>query len=238
MIELKNVSYKINQDGQEKVILDNISCVFSSNCLTAITGHNGSGKSTLTKLIMGIVKATSGTILVDGKDITNLTIDERARLGINYAFQQPVSFKGITVKDLIDIASNEENSVSKACEYLSRVGLCAKEYINREFDKTLSGGEQKRIELALALAKKGNYLIFDEPEAGIDLLSFDKLTNIFDKNKCNIVVSHQEKLLSVADKVLLLENGKIKAFDSAKKVLKNYKNKTCARINGDNNEVR
>jgi len=238
MVELKNVSYIINQNGQEKIILDNISCVFDDNCLTAITGHNGSGKSTLTKIIMGIIKPSSGAILFNKKDITNLSIDERARLGISYSFQQPISFKGITIKDLIDIASNEENSVSKACEYLSRVGLCAKEYINRNFDKTLSGGEQKRIELALALAKSGDCLIFDEPEAGIDLLSFDKLTNIFDKNKCNIVVSHQEKLLNVADKILLLENGRIKAFDTAKKVLKNYKNKVCARINGENDEIR
>ncbi|MBO5954471.1 MAG: ATP-binding cassette domain-containing protein [Clostridia bacterium] len=232
MIELKNVSYIINQNGQEKVILDNVSCVFSANSLIAITGHNGSGKSTLTKIIMGIVKQTSGEILFNGKDITNLSIDERAKLGLNYAFQQPITFKGITIKDLIDIASNQENSVSKACEYLSRVGLCAKEYINRDFDKSLSGGEQKRIELALALAKNGDCLIFDEPEAGIDLLSFEKLSNIFDKLKCNIVVSHQEKLLNMADKILLLENGKIKAYDTPKKVLKNYKSAVCARIGG------
>ena len=232
MIELKNVSYIINQNGQEKVILDNISCVFSSGNFIAITGHNGSGKSTLTKIIMGIIKQTSGEILFNGKDITNLSIDERAKLGLNYAFQQPITFKGLTIKDLIDIASNQENSVSKACEYLSRVGLCAKEYINREFDRTLSGGEQKRIELALTLAKRGDCLIFDEPEAGIDLLSFEKLSNIFDKTKCNIVVSHQEKLLNMADKILLLENGKIKAFDTPKKVLKNYKNAVCVRIGG------
>ena len=232
MIELKNVSYIINQNGQEKIILDNISCVFSSASLVAITGHNGSGKSTLTKIIMGIIKQTSGEILFNGKDITNLSIDERAKLGLNYAFQQPITFKGITIKDLIDIASNQENSVSKACEYLSRVGLCAKEYINREFDKTLSGGEQKRIELALTLAKSGDCLIFDEPEAGIDLLSFEKLSNIFDKTKCNIVVSHQEKLLNMADKILLLENGKIKAFDTPKKVLSNYKSAVCIRIGG------
>lgn len=232
MIELKNVSYIINQNGQEKVILDNISCVFSSSSLVAITGHNGSGKSTLTKIIMGIIKQTSGEILFNGKDITNLSIDERAKLGLNYAFQQPITFKGVTIKDLIGIASNQENSVSKACEYLSRVGLCAKEYVNREFDKTLSGGEQKRIELALTLAKSGDCLIFDEPEAGIDLLSFEKLSNIFDKTKCNIVVSHQEKLLNMADKILLLENGKIKAFDTPKKVLKNYKNAVCVRIGG------
>lgn len=231
MIELINVTYKVVKHGQEKIILDNISCVFEDNCVVAVTGHNGSGKSTLTKIIIGIIKPTSGKILYNGKDITNLPINERANLGLNYAFQQPVLFRGITIKDLIDMATKETNTVPKACEYLSKVGLCAKEYISREFDKTLSGGEQKRIELALALAKKGNCLIFDEPEAGIDLWSFEKLNSLFEENKSYIVVSHQEKLLNRAHKILVLNNGKIERYDTAKKVLKTL-NPTCSRIKG------
>ena len=232
MIELKNITYKIMEQGQEKSILENVSCIFKNKSLTAITGHNGSGKSTLTKIIMGLIKPTSGTILLNGKDITNLSIDKRAKLGLNYAFQQPVTFSGITVKDLIDIATGENNSVSKACEYLSKVGICAKEYINRDFDKTLSGGEQKRVELALALAKKGDCLIFDEPEAGIDLWSFEKLNNLFNKEKCNIVVSHQEKLLTKADEILVLQNGKVAHFGKAKDILKKIKSLSCGKIEG------
>ncbi len=230
MLELKNITYKIVEHGKEKVILDDISCVFDDKCLTAITGHNGSGKSTLTKIIMGIVKPTRGKIFFDGEDITKLSVDKRAKLGINYAFQQPVTFKGITVKDLIDITTGEENSTDKACEYLSKVGLCARNYLDRDFDKTLSGGEQKRIELALALAKPGKCFIFDEPEAGIDLWSFDKLNNIFDNEKCYIVVSHQERLLKKADKILVMENGKIAKYGEAKTVLKSLGSGYCERL--------
>lgn len=232
MIEFKNVSYIINENGQEKVVLDNVSCVFENGCFVAITGHNGSGKSTLTKLILGIIKPTNGKIFFNGKDITNLSIDKRANLGLNYAFQQPVTFLGITIKELIDIATKEKNSVSKACNYLSRVGLCAKEYVNREFDKTLSGGELKRIELALALAKKGDWCIFDEPEAGIDLWGFEKLKSIFDNKKSYIVVSHQEKILKQATKIMVLENGKIIDYDSSAKVLKKLNAPKCSRIGG------
>lgn len=237
MIELKNISYIINDRGEEKTILNNISCVFEDNCITAITGHNGSGKSTLTKIIMGLIKPTSGQVLFNGEDITNLSVDKRANLGINYAFQQPVVFKGITIKELIDIATKEKNSVSKACEYLSRVGICAKEYINRDFDKTLSGGEQKRIELALALAKKGECIIFDEPEAGIDLWSFERLINLFDNKKCNIIVSHQKKLLENANKILVLNNGNIEQFGSSKTVLKKLNVLTCNMMEGSD-EIR
>jgi len=237
MLELKNISYIIKENGKEKIILDNISCSFSTG-VTVITGHNGSGKSTLTKIIMGIIKPTSGIVLFNGKDITNLSIDERANLGINYAFQQPVLFKGITVKELIDIATKKENTVSKACEYLSRVGLCAKEYVNRDFDKTLSGGEQKRIELALSIAKSGECYIFDEPEAGIDLWSFEHLTRIFDNSKCNIVVSHQEKLISIADNIIVLDSSKIKDLSDAKNVIKDIKTNKCRMIRGVSDEVR
>jgi len=238
MLELKNISYKVEEKGVEKIVLNNISCVFEDKTLTAITGHNGSGKSTLTKIIMGLIKPTEGKVLYNGKDITEMPIDKRANLGLNYAFQQPVTFSGITIKELIDIATKQKNSVSKACEVLSRVGICAKEYVNRDFDKTLSGGEQKRIELALALSKKGDCLIFDEPEAGIDIWSFEKLNNLFDKSKCNIVVSHQERLLKTADKILLLRNGKIEQYGKAKDVMKNIQSLTCAKIQGGKNEVR
>ena len=238
MIELKNVSYKILVDGEEKVLLDNISCVFEDRCITAITGHNGSGKSTLTKIIMGLIRPTNGRVYFNNIDITDKSIDERARMGINYAFQSPIAFKGITVKDLIDIATNEENGVSKACEVLSKVGICAKEYLDRDFDNSLSGGEQKRIELALALAKTGECYIFDEPEAGIDMWSFDKLGELFSKDKAYIVVSHQEKLLNISDKLLVLSNGKIERFGDTLDVLKSLKPMRCARIEGGNREDR
>ncbi len=231
MIELKNVTYKVKEQGETKNVIDNVSCVFEDNCIVGITGHNGSGKSTLTKIIMGIIKPTSGRVLFNGKDITNCSIAERAKMGLNYAFQQPILFSGITIKELIDIATNENNSVPKACKYLSMVGLCAKEYINRNFDKTLSGGEQKRIELALAIAKKGSCLIFDEPEAGIDLWSFEKLNEIFDRNRTYIIVSHQEKLLKNADKILVMDNGKICVYDKTINVMRQLP-KVCGKIGG------
>lgn len=230
MIVLNNITYIVEDKGNKKVILDNISIKFEDNCVTAITGQNGSGKSTLTKIIIGIIRPTSGQILFNGTDITNYSIDERVKLGINYAFQQPITFKGLTIKELIDIATKQENSIPKACEYLSRVGICAKDYINRDFDKTLSGGEQKRIELALALAQNGNTVIFDEPEAGIDIWSFDRLNKIFEKNKSYIVVSHQTKFLSSADKIVVMQNGKIVQYDDAKTVLKNLKHTTCKKV--------
>lgn len=238
MLELKNITYKVIENNKEKTILDNVSCVFSDNLVTAITGHNGSGKSTLTKIIMGIVKPTSGSVIYNGEDITDMSIDERARLGINYAFQLPITFKGMTVKELLDIASNEENSVPKACEYLSKVGICAKDYIERDYDKTLSGGELKRIELAMTIAKKGDTIIFDEPEAGIDLWSFERLNNLFDTNKSYIVVSHQQRLLERADKILVLDSGKVKDYGDSKKVLKNLGKLACARVLGGKDAVR
>lgn len=230
MIELNNITYIVEDKGIKKTILDNISIKFEDNCITAITGQNGSGKSTLTKIIIGIIKPTSGQILYNGADITNYTIGERVKLGINYAFQQPITFKGMTVKELIDIASNQNNSIPKACEYLSRVGICAKDYIERDFDKTLSGGEQKRIELAITLAQNGNTVIFDEPEAGIDIWSFDRLSKIFEKNISYIVVSHQTKFLSSADKIVVMENGRVTQYGPAKDILKNLKRITCKKV--------
>ena len=238
MLELKNISYSVVERDNVKTILNDISCVFDDDSITAITGHNGSGKSTLTKIIMGIIQPTQGKIYFNNIDITDMPIDERAKLGINYAFQQPITFKGITVKDLIGMASNSENSVSNACDYLSRVGICAKDYINRDFDKTLSGGEQKRIELALALAKKGKCIIFDEPEAGIDLWSFDRLSEIFDKDKLYIIVSHQERLLKRADKIMVLENGRLVTYDTAGKVLNELNKMKCRKNIGGIDEIR
>ena len=234
MIELKNITYKVTENGQEKIILDDVSCEFKDSCVTAITGHNGSGKSTLTKIIMGLIKPTDGQVIFNGKNITNKTIDERAKLGLNYAFQQPVEFRGVTIKELIDIATKQQNSVPKACEYLSKVGICAKEYIDRDFDKTLSGGEKKRVELALALAKKGTCYIFDEPEAGIDLWSFEKLSELFEKEKAYIVVTHQERLLKKADYILYLKNGKVEEYGKTKQVLNKINMGACARIGGKN----
>lgn len=238
MLELKNISYIVKNGKEKKTILDNFSYTFKDNCITAITGHNGSGKSTLTKIIMGIVKPTSGKVILNGVDITNLTIDERANLGVNYAFQQPVVFKGLTIKDMIDIATQCNNSVPTACEYLSKVGICARDYINRDFDKTLSGGEQKRVELALALAKKGDTVIFDEPEAGIDLWSFDKLSSVFEKNKSYIVVSHQTRLLERADEIIVMSKGKISDAGKSQEVLKNMGKLTCNKIEGVDDETR
>lgn len=245
MLELKNISYvvdienvqksnvKTQKEVKERRILDNFSYTFKDNCITAITGHNGSGKSTLTKIIMGIVKPTSGKILYNGQDITNMSISERAKLGLNYAFQQPIVFKGITIKEMIDLATGKKNTVPQACEYLSKVGICAKDYISREYDKTLSGGEQKRIEIALALAKSGDTVIFDEPEAGIDLWSFDKLAKMFEKDKSYIVVSHQTRLLECADEIIVLNQGKIAMSGKGKDVLSKMGKMACTKIRGE-----
>lgn len=238
MIELQNITYTVEENGTKKIILDNFSYKFQDSAITAITGQNGSGKSTLTKLIIGILKPDSGKILFKGVDITNMSISQRAKLGINYAFQQPIVFKGVTVKELIDIATNKNNKVSDACNYLSKVGLCAKEYINREFDSTLSGGEQKRIELALALAKAGDCFIFDEPESGIDLWSVEKLNTLFDRSKTIIVVSHQEKLLNNADNILVLAEGKLKLSGNKKDVLNQLNYKSCGMVSGGENGTR
>ena len=207
MLKLENITYKKNG----KTILDNINLNIESGKLFVITGPNGSGKSTLAKIIMGLIKPTNGKIILNDKDITNLPIHERANLGISYAFQTPVTFKGLTVKNLFD-AVKKDTEFETIKSYLRKVGLCAREYINRDFDDTLSGGERKRIEIALILYKNGILNIFDEPEAGIDLWSFDNLIKIFkkkNKKKTTIIISHQEKILNIADEIILLNNGKI-----------------------------
>ena len=180
MLELQNISYQVDEEGKDKEIIKDISLKIDGR-FTAITGPNGGGKSTLAKIIAGIVTPTSGKILLDGEDITELSITDRARKGISFAFQQPVRFKGITVKDLITLAAGEPINAGKACEYLSEVGLCAREYINREVNASLSGGELKRIEIAMILARGTSVSIFDEPEAGIDLWSFNNLIDVFEK---------------------------------------------------------
>lgn len=216
MLELKNISYIVSDDtNKEKEILKDVSAVFNERFI-AITGPNGGGKSTLAKIIAGIIKPTSGQIILDGEDITELSITERANKGVSFAFQQPVKFKGITVKDLIKLAAGKEISTSEACAYLSEVGLCAKDYINREVNASLSGGELKRIEIATIIARGTKLSIFDEPEAGIDLWSFKNLISVFEKmhtkiNGSIIIISHQERILNIADKILVLSGGQVSA---------------------------
>ena len=207
MLDFKNVSYSVG----EKEILKNISVTLDDRFI-AITGPNGSGKSTMAKLIAGIIKPTEGRIFMDGVDITDMSITERANAGISFAFQQPVRFKGITVKDLISLAAGKKTNVSEACSYLSEVGLCAKDYINREVDGSLSGGELKRIEIAMINARGTKLSVFDEPEAGIDLWSFNNLIKVFENmhertNGMIVIISHQERILNIADKILVLANG-------------------------------
>lgn len=221
MLELKNVSYF----RDNKQILNNISLKIDNSKLVAITGPNGSGKSTLAKIIMGILKPDSGSIFFDGKDITAMGITDRAKLGIGFAFQQPVKFKGLTVRDLIEISSGNTINVSEACNYLSDVGLCAKDYLNREVSNSLSGGELKRIEIAMLAAKKSKLTVFDEPEAGIDLWSFNSLISVFEKmhseisNSSIVIISHQEKILNIADEIILLVDGKVQAVGQKEEVL-------------------
>ena len=206
MLELKNISYHVN-DGDGKDILNQVNLKIDQR-FTAITGPNGGGKSTLAKLIAGIIQPT------EGQDITELSVTERARLGISFAFQQPVRFKGITVLDLIRLAAGERLSVDGACKYLSEVGLCARDYINREVNASLSGGELKRIEIATVIARGTKLSVFDEPEAGIDLWSFQNLIKVFEnmhgQTQGNIVIiSHQERILNIADEIVVIASGEI-----------------------------
>ena len=206
MLELQNIGYAVEEGNTRKEILKNISLKIDDR-FVAITGPNGGGKSTLAKIIAGINKPTSGKILLDGEDITDLSVTERANKGISFAFQQPVRFKGLTVRDLITLAKGEKISVAEACSYLSEVGLCAKDYINREVNASLSGGELKRIEIAMIIARGTKLSLFDEPEAGIDLWSFNNLIKVFEgmHEKINgsiLIISHQERILNIADKII------------------------------------
>ena len=223
MLELQHISYNVEQDGSEKDILRDIDLSISER-FVAITGPNGGGKSTLAKVIAGILTPTQGRILFNGEDITGLSITERARKGISFAFQQPVRFKGLTVKDLITLASGKDIGVPEACSYLSEVGLCAKDYIDREVDASLSGGELKRIEIATIMARGTSLSVFDEPEAGIDLWSFSNLIQVFEHlhekiNGSILIISHQERILNIADRIVVLAEGRVKNDGPRKDIL-------------------
>lgn len=232
MLELKNICFQVQDDhsGQKEIIKD-LSLKFKDHTFTAITGPNGGGKSTLAKLIMGIEQPTSGQILFNGTDITHMSITDRAKLGISFAFQQPVRFKGIKVKDLIMLSAGEKISIAGACDYLSRVGLCARDYINRDVDASLSGGELKRIEIATIIARNTPLSVFDEPEAGIDLWSFNNLIKVFEKlhdssDNSLIIISHQERILNIADEIVVIAGGNIQAQGRKEDILPELLNGT------------
>ena len=232
LLELQNICF----ERDNKKILKDINLTIDLDKFIAITGPNGSGKSTLVKIIMGIEKPDSGKIIFDGKDITNLSINERANLGISFAFQQPVKFKGITVYDLLKMSAKKKITKKEACEVLSRVGLCAKEYVDREVNGSLSGGELKRIEIATVVLRGAKLTIFDEPEAGIDLWSFNNLIEVFENMRelikgTTLIISHQERILNIADEVILLKAGKIANRGSSKDILEQELiNKKCCKI--------
>ena len=224
MLELKNVSFGVEDDGGTKEIIKNVSFTVEDGSFTVVTGPNGGGKSTLAKLIMGIEKPDSGQIILDGQDVTPLGITERAKLGISFALQQPVRFKGIHVIDLLRLASGRELTVSAACEYLSAVGLCARDYIDREVNASLSGGELKRIEIATVLARNTKVSVFDEPEAGIDLWSFQSLIKVFENMQESthvsiVIISHQERILNIADRIIVIANGSVERQGSRDEIL-------------------
>ena len=223
MLELKNICFTAENEDGKKDIINNVSLTLDEKFI-AFTGPNGGGKSTLAKIIMGIIKPTSGQILLDGEDITNLSITERANKGLAFAFQQPVRFKGITVSDIVSLASGKKLSVTEVCAYLSEVGLCAREYVNREINASLSGGELKRIEIAATMARGAKFTVFDEPEAGIDLWSFNSLIKVFErlseKTKGTLlIISHQERILNIADRIIVIANGEVKSDGEKESIL-------------------
>lgn len=229
MLTLSHIMYRVKDSdtagaGKETEILSDINLDLNER-FVAITGPNGSGKSTLARLIAGIIRPTEGRILLDGQDITDMSVTDRARAGISYAFQQPVRFKGLTVRDLLTLAAGKPLSMGEACEYLSEVGLCAKEYVNREVNASLSGGELKRMEIAMILARGTKFSVFDEPEAGIDLWSFQNLISVFERmrqvrsDRTILVISHQERILNIADEIIVLAEGKIVSHGSRAEIL-------------------
>ena len=231
MLKLEHISYGVEERPN---ILNDVSLEINDP-FVAITGPNGSGKSTLMKVIAGIIKPDSGRIYFDGQDITDLSITERANLGISYAFQKPVPFKGLRVIDLLTLAAGKGTTLSEACEYLSEVGLCARDYINRELNDSLSGGEMKRIEIALILARSTSLSLFDEPEAGIDLWSFQSLISVFekmnDKTKGNIlIISHQERILNIAKTIIMMQDGKVVRQGTPEEVMPHILNTGCTKL--------
>lgn len=224
MLELKDLSFQVDTEGKGKEIIRNVSLTVPERKLIVITGPNGGGKSTLAKLIAGIEKPTGGRIFFGGEDITEKNVTERARIGISFAFQQPVRFKGIRVLDLIRIAAGKQLSIADACEYLSAVGLCARDYVDREVNASLSGGELKRIEIATVLARHAKLSVFDEPEAGIDLWSFRNLIDVFQRMRETIadssilIISHQERILNIADEIIVIRDGVVERKGSREEI--------------------
>lgn len=234
MLQLRNISYSV--DGGKK-ILDGVDLDFNDGELTVITGHNGSGKTTLAKILMGIISPDGGEVLLDGEDITGLSVSERAKCGIAFAFQQPVRFKGLTVGDLLEAACGGKPSRARLCDALSEVGLCAVDYIDRELSGSLSGGELKRIEIAMALIRKCRITVFDEPEAGIDIWSFERLAGAFSalkgEGRVSVLVSHQERIMRGADKLVLLSGGKVQEHGTPDEVLKHIRSvSACKKLTG------
>lgn len=224
MLELRDISFEVQEEKSQKEIIHHLDLKIEDGEFVVITGPNGGGKSTLARLIAGIEKPTAGAILFDGKDITEKSITERANLGISFAFQQPVRFKGVQVLDLIRLAVKEQVSAAEACKYLSEVGLCAKDYINREVNASLSGGELKRIEIATVLARASRLSVFDEPEAGIDLWSFQNLIQVFERIRENtkgsiMIISHQERILNIADRIVVIADGRVTRQGAGNEVL-------------------
>ena len=245
MLEIKNLSFQVSDEkDKEKGIIQDLSLTVEDDKFVVITGPNGGGKSTLAKLIAGIETPTAGSIFFNGEDITEKSITERANLGISFAFQQPVKFKGITVLDLIRMAAKKKISVAEACNYLSEVGLCAREYVNREVNASLSGGELKRIEIATVLARGTQLSIFDEPEAGIDLWSFQNLIRVFEHMRETIhgsilIISHQERILNIADEIIVIENGQVANRGSKEQIMPSLLKSTtvdrgCSMMEGGN----
>ena len=224
MLTIENLSFGVQDEKGQKEIIRDLNLTIGDHKFVVITGPNGGGKSTLAKLIAGIEKPTAGTITFDGQDITDKSITDRANLGISYAFQQPVRFKGVQVLDLIRLAAKKKLAAADACQYLSEVGLCAKDYINREVNGSLSGGELKRIEIATVLARATKLSVFDEPEAGIDLWSFQNLIAVFERMRENtngsiLIISHQERILNIADEIVVIADGRIKAQGPREEIL-------------------